>query len=231
MSVHQGTDHDGEETDLGFDETEELSLSDDEDRLPWLESGDYDDEEQGVDSGRIIGFALLGLLLLAVLIGSIWWLSHRQTKADLVADGSTIEAPAGPAKEKPENPGGKTFAGTGDVAPAVGEGETFQGRLAENDAPKPSIAVATPASVAADAEETSGVGVQVGAYSTRASAEKGWTALGRQTDAIKGFKHRVIEGQADIGVVFRLQAVAADQTAAKNLCDALKADGLACQVK
>jgi dihydroxyacetone kinase len=40
-----------------------------------------------------------------------------------------------------------------------------------------------------------------------------------------------VEGQADIGKVYRLQAVADDVAAAKRLCDALQSDGVACQVK
>lgn len=242
-SGSEGTDRDGQEPldgkidgpfitddtqDLSLGDGEELSLGDEEERLPWLESGEYDDEDGGVDSGRIVGFALLGLLALAALIGGIWYLSNRTTDPELVADGSTIEAPVGPVKEKPEDPGGKTFAGTGNVAPGVGEGETRDGRLAEDAAPKPSIDAATPANTT---DTVSGIGVQVGAYSTKESAQKGWDALARQTDAIKGFKYRIVEGKADIGTVYRLQAMAGDQASAKRLCDALKADGLACQVK
>jgi hypothetical protein len=41
----------------------------------------------------------------------------------------------------------------------------------------------------------------------------------------------VVEGQADIGTVYRLQAITADAGAAHALCSQLKAAGLACQVK
>ncbi len=237
MISHEGTDRDGDnqvdgefDSDLHIDEADELSLIDDDERLPWLESGDYDDDDGGVDSSRIIGFALLGLLALVVVLGGIWWFSNRTTDPDLIADGSLIEAPAGPIKERPADPGGKTFAGTGNVAPAVGEGESREGRLASTDVPKPSIEAATTANTVVT-PDSGGVGVQVGAYSTRETAQKGWDALARQTDAIKGFKYRIVEGKADIGIVYRLQAVAGDTASAKQLCDALKADGLACQVK
>jgi hypothetical protein len=75
------------------------------------------------------------------------------------------------------------------------------------------------------------VGVQVAAYSDRASAEKGWSQLSRQYSALSGFKHRVVEGKADIGTVYRLQAVAGNVAAANELCNKLKRAGAACQVK
>jgi hypothetical protein len=75
------------------------------------------------------------------------------------------------------------------------------------------------------------VGVQVGAYTSAADAEAGWSALSARHEALSGLKHRVVEGQADFGRVFRLQAVAADVAAANALCSALKAAGQGCQVK
>lgn len=215
---------------------EELELADEEERLPWLESADYDDDVSSNDTGRLIGFALLGLLAVALVIGTVWWLSNRGPDPDLAADGSTITAPAGDYKERPENPGGKTFEGTGDVAPAVGEGQTREGRLADDvsDDPRPSIDTArsdSAGTASGTASATGGVGVQVGAYSTRDGAVAGWNALQRQTEALAGFKYRIEQGTADIGTVYRLQAVAGDAAAANTLCSALKSDGVACQVK
>jgi hypothetical protein len=204
----------------------ELALDDDE-RLPWLESADYEDDEGGVDAGRIVGFAILGLLALAIIIGGIWYFGNRPGDGEPAPDGSTIAAPEGPYKVKPENPGGRIAEGTGDVAPAVGEGKTREGRIAESPAPKPSIDAAGSKAEAVQ----SGVGVQVGAFSTRETAERGWATLMRQTEALNGVSHRIVEGQADIGKVFRLQAVAGDRAAADRLCEALQSDGVACQVK
>lgn len=235
-------------------ENEELSLVEDDGPLPWLDS-DYEDEEEGVDTGRLVGLALLGALLLALILGTVYFFSHRGPDPELIADGSTIEAPDGPMKERPENAGGKEFAGTGQVAPAVGDGQTTEGRLADGsnsgdgsgngsdaEGVKPSVDTATTANTgntnsgsangnAGTATSSGGVGVQVGAYSTRESAVEGWNRLTRQTDALKGFKYRVEQGQADIGTVFRLQAVAGDKSSGDRLCSALKADGIACQVK
>lgn len=217
------------------DQDAELALSDDE-SLPWLESDDYEGAG-AVDTARIVGFAAVMLVLLAAAIGGLWWWSNRGAPKEFIADGSTIEAPAGPYKEKPQDAGGKKFAGTGNVAPGVGEGKVTEGKIKPTDAPAipvptqaagPSISTRTTEDKITD---QAGVGVQVGAYGSRAAAEAGWATLLRQTDALAGVGHRVLKGQADIGTVYRLQAVSGDLAGARALCSALKADGVACQVK
>lgn len=215
-----------------------LGFGDDE-QLPWLESDD-DLEDEGPDTGRIVGFALAGLVALAAIVGGIWWATHRAAEQELVADGSTIKAPDAPYKVKPDAPGGKTFEGTGDASFKVGEGKTAEGQVAAVPAPRPSID-AGPAPVktapvpAPDVTKTepvaSGVAVQVGAYSTREQAEAGWNLLVSRHEALQGVSHRVVEGRADIGTVYRLQAVPGSAAAANALCGRLKADGAACQVK
>ncbi len=220
-------------------ETERLALNDEEERLPWLESGDDDDEESaGVDSRRMAGFLLAGLIPLAAIVGGIWWATHRSTDPALVADGSVIAAPQTPASEKPKDPGGKTFDGTGDTSFAVSEGQTRQAHLggdAPSAAAKPaaepvSALVAKPAP-AATAAAAIGVGVQIGAFSTNTAAEAAWTKLVQQHSALAGVRHRVLPGSADIGTVYRLQAVPGDAAAANALCGKLKAGGLSCQIK
>ena len=218
----------------------DLGLVSDDDALPWLESSDYDDIES-VDAWRVTGFVVLGLLVLALLVGGIWYFTNRDGSGAPEADGSTIEAPDTPYKERPDDPGGKTFEGTGDMAPAVGEGESREGRLAEGSATPEPIASepAKQEEAAAPTQDTQStppakdnrIAVQVGAYSTRSRAEQGWTQLTGQSDALSGVSHRVVEGRADIGTVYRLQAMAGSAAAANQLCSALKRDGIACQVK
>jgi hypothetical protein len=214
----------------------ELDLAD-TDNLPWLESDADDEDAGGLDIGQILGFAGGLILLLAVVVGAVWYVSNRSAGAEAVADGSVIAAPEGPIKTRPDNPGGKEFAGTGNVAPLVGEGETREAVVAEKTvtaptpAPKPSPAPSASATAAPAPAAVSGVGVQLAAYGTRARAEQGWSDLSRRTDALAGVKYRVVEGKVDIGTVFRLQAVAGSRAEAEKLCAALKADGLDCQVK
>jgi hypothetical protein len=227
----------------GFADTRtgQLQLGDDDVRLPWLEGDDDEEEYEGYNAAQVIGLVLLGLLVLGAVVGGIWWATRHSSNPNLVADGSVIQAPAEPYKMKPANPGGKTFQGTGDTSFAVSEGQTRPAHLgaaapapakaaaAKKAAPAaktpaPSVAVQTPA-------DSSQVGVQVAAYSNRDTAETGWTRLQQQYPALSGLHHRIVEGRADIGTVYRLQVLADDVASAKTLCGNLKAAGLNCQVK
>jgi len=243
----------GEPAPLGGDgdfdaEPAKLDLGDEDVALPWLQGDDEGDGDEGHGSGQLVSLLLLGLLAIAAIVGGIWWLTRQSTDTELVADGSVIEAPGEPYKERPEDPGGKTFEGTGDTSFAVSQGETRPARLGAGEgAPakgatpgfesvprsggSPATAGKPGAAGPATTLDAAGVGVQVGAYSTRAAAEAGWTKLAQQHSALSALRHRIIEGKADIGTVYRLQAVAADAGAARALCGQLKASGQSCQVK
>ncbi|OYX62143.1 MAG: hypothetical protein B7Y89_10575 [Novosphingobium sp. 32-60-15] len=212
-----------------------------EDRLPWLESvDDVDADEEDSGNGRLIGFAVMGLMVLAALIGGIWYATNK-TSGPSDADGSLIEASKEPYKVAPSDPGGKTFAGTGDSSFKVSEGEKPLANLAGSASPVPKAtpsakpsAGASGAAASGDkpaAATSGGVGVQIGAFSSNASAEAAWSKLSGNHEALKGFQHRVVEGKADIGTVYRLQALAGDVSAANALCQRLQAGGLKCQVK
>lgn len=224
------------DTDEDWEGEDQLDLADGE-SLPWLEAGEEEDDAAGFDTARLVMVGVLALALLAAVVGGIWFVSN-QASDEPEADGSVIAAPEEPYKTRPDDPGGKTFAGTGDTSFAVGEGQTREGKLAETAPPEP---VAKPAasgpSIASTVNEpprtsaAPGTVVQVGAYPRREDAEAAWARLMRQTEALNGVSHRVVEAQVDIGRVYRLQAVAGDRSGANRLCAALKADGLACFVK
>lgn len=231
-------------------ETTQLDLADTEERLPWLESSDENDQidSASADTGRFLALAAMATVAAAAIVGGIWWASHRSPDPAMVADGSVIAAPKQPYKEAPQNPGGKTFAGTGDSSFAVSDGQTRPARLDEaKGAETPAVAAVPAATSAAKANPapapaaksaapagatTIGVGVQVGAFSSHSTAETGWTKLvGQSRGALSGVSHRIVAGKADIGTVYRLQAVADDSAAANALCGKLKDAGLSCQVK
>ncbi|HAD18672.1 MAG TPA: hypothetical protein DCF81_17650, partial [Erythrobacter sp.] len=116
------------DTDEDWESEGELDLADDE-SLPWLEAADDEGDAAGFDTSRLIMLGTLAITLLAAVVGGIWFVTS-QVSNEPEADGSLIEAPDGPYKTRPENPGGKTFAGTGDTSFAVGEGQTREGKLA-----------------------------------------------------------------------------------------------------
>ena len=219
----------------------ELALEVPDERLPWLESDEEGDEPTRFATGRLIGLGLILLVALVVLVGGIWFMASRGLSEGPAPDGSLIAAPESPYKERPADPGGKTFAGTGDTSYAVGAGKEVEAKLATAAPPPPAatVPVATPANApsrpspteTAAASLPAGTAVQVGAYSTRADAEAGWRRLSGQTDVLSGVSHRIFVGRADIGTVYRLQAVGGDKAGAQALCSRLKAAGIACQVK
>lgn len=237
------------------DNTEQLFLNDSDEPLPWLEADD-DFENSRDDSGRLVVIGLLGLLAVAMVLGAIWWLFRDRPDPTIVADGSVISAPEEPYKARPENPGGREVTGTGDTSFAVGQGQVREGRIGGNDAPAPSIdreqasatagagttsntgAVSGAAAAANNgapaqgaAAAASGVGVQVGAYSTREGAQAGWNQLAGRFEALRGRSHRILEGTADSGTIFRLQAVTENLADAETLCRSMRAAGGDCQVK
>jgi len=237
-----GTESDEDEA---FEAEQELAFADGKERLPWLESDDDEDEPSGVDSGRLIAFAVVGLMAVVVLLGALWWLTRARPETTEIADAGTIEAPAGPYKVKPANPGGRAVAGTGDTSFEVAEGRQVEGRIAETPAPAPSPSAAPSPSIERERKDAapsvrptpkatpvpSGIGVQVGAFSSRSAAEAGWTQLSGRLEPLKGRSHRILEGTADSGTVFRLQAVAGSAGEADALCRSIKSAGGDCQVK
>lgn len=218
-----------------WDGREQLDLAK-EDRLPWLESSEEEEGAGGFDTSRLILLGVLALVALGVVVGGIWFVGNR-TSGEPEPDGSLIAAPEQPYKTRPDDQGGKVFAGTGDTSFAVGEGQSREGRLADKGAEAPvAIKPSIDSTVGEEPRETkpqpvAGGAVQVGAFPTREEAEAAWARLIRQTEALSGVSHRVVEARVDIGRVYRLQAVAGDRAGANRLCDALKADGLACFVK
>jgi len=212
-----------------------LALEPGDERLPWLE-GEEEDDEPEFDRGRIMAVAFALLLFLLVLVGVAWWLWAGRGAQELAADGSVIEAPDGPYKVRPRNAGGREVLGTGDTSFAVAEGVRVEGQVASNAPPPPPPAAAGAAEPATGEAATGGaqvpgVGVQIGAYPTREAAQAGWSQMSSRLELLRGRGHRILEGRVDSGPVFRLQVVAESEGAARQLCAMLRQEGGDCQVK
>lgn len=208
-----------------------LALGEPDMRLPWLESAD-EDVDEGLDWGRIGKFAAT-IAVIVLIVGMSAFVLREYMTAPPEGDGSLIEAPDAPYKVRPKERGGSVVAGTGDTSYAVGEGVDNEARLAERDVPL--VAQPSPTASAKPAEPAatplSGVAVQIGAYSTEADAQKGWEAIRSRYEPLGGYNRRIVQGRADIGVVYRLQAVAPSTEGAFALCDDMRRNGIECQVK
>ena len=235
-------------------DNERLDLNDG-DRLPWLE-GDEDDYVEKVSTGRVIVAGLGALVVVGAVVGGIWWATHRHALGAPVPDGSIVTPTSAQYKDAPADPGGKTFQGTGDTSYVVSQGQNRQAQLADGDsnaaaggpvsgnvqgtapgdsAGKGGVPGASTdangggAAGAADAAPAGGV-VQVGAFSSKDLAEAGWSRLSIQHPSLAQQHHRILQGQADIGTVWRLQVVTG-AGGGNALCDRLRGEGLSCQVK
>ena len=102
-------------------ENDGLNL-DDPDRLPWLDTADgyeYDDGNSGL---RILLLVLGGLALLAAIVWGVYWMQRNQTGAE-GGNGELIAAQEGDYKVRPDEPGGKSFEGEGDAAFSASAGK------------------------------------------------------------------------------------------------------------
>ncbi|HWT12493.1 MAG TPA: SPOR domain-containing protein, partial [Allosphingosinicella sp.] len=105
--------------------TEELG---EEDRLPWLEAVEEEDEREGPSVAKLVGAILIGLVAIGLIVGGLFWLGNRDG-AGGSGDGELIAAPEGDYKVRPDDPGGMNVAGEGDTAYAASEGAEPKGRL------------------------------------------------------------------------------------------------------
>jgi len=96
-------------------------------------------------------------------------------------------------------------------------------------APKP--AAAKPAAATPASGPATGYGVQLGAFSTQAKADAAWASASKRFKAeLGGAKHEVLRGKSGAATVFRLRVAQSGESAARGLCDALKAHHQACVV-
>ncbi len=109
-------------------------------------------------------------------------------------------------------------------APAVG-GINPGAPGAGPDLPQPGV---TPP---ADVPQSSGFGVQLGAFSTAERANAEWTRLqSAASSTLDGLSPRVVVGEASGKPIYRLQAEVRDEAQARAVCGGLKAAEKACVV-
>src|SRR5688572_5171790 len=160
----------------------------DEDRLPWLEAVEEEDEREGPSLAKLVGAILIGLVAIGLIVGGLFWLGNRGREG---GDGELIAADEGEYKVRPEDRGGMNVAGTDNMAQAASKGDEPAGRIdtaavperpvtrpprpagqpAPRPAPQPRPAPA-PAPPAA-----SGPAIQLGAFSSQAAATRAWNAM------------------------------------------------------
>jgi hypothetical protein len=212
-----------------------LNLND-PDRLPWLETADGYEYVESTSPLRMAVMLLAGLVLLAAIVGAIYWLQRNQI-GGANGNGQLIAAPAGAYKIKPRDAGGKRFEGEGDSAFAASEGTKTGAILV----PAAKVAAAAPPAAMASAPAAatapsavapaSTVMVQLGAFGDSAKADAAWAALNKRFGFLAGMNRKIAEANVEGGrKVFRLQAVTANSSEAQQLCAKLKVAGENCLI-
>ncbi len=201
---------------------------DDPDRLPWLETADGYEYDEGASPLKVAGLVLGGLALLAAIVGGIYWLQRNQT-GGAQGNGELIAAQEGNYKVAPTDREGKTFEGEGDAAFAASEGKKTGATIAAPAKAGDTKAAAKPAT--SGPAPAGAVMVQLGAFGDSAKADQAWAAFGKRFGFLSGTNRRIAEATGEGGrKIFRLQAVTANAAAAQQLCAKLKAAGENCLI-
>ena len=216
----------------------ELGLRD-EDRLPWLEAVESEDDGDGISSGKLIALLLSGLGAIILVVGGVWWL--RSQDAAPKGDGTLIAAPQGDYKVKPDAAGGMKVEGQGDSTFAASEGAEANGTIDTTAQPETPVITQKPAAalqpakpvIVAKHEVTTamppsggkllpptvpGAWVQLGAYESEAVANSAWRALVAKTPALAAMPKSVVAANVGGKTYYRLRANAGSPANATSIC-------------
>jgi len=229
----------------------------DEDRLPWLETAEPEDDG-GVKLGRVLASALLGIALLVAIGFGIWKLQQPRDGGD----GTLIAAQQGPYKVQPSDPGGLKVEGEGDTAVATSQGKAGNGaidlaavpeapvaarRVVAGATPTPTggrnavaqvpesrgrLVAAAPVSVQRAAPASGGGGslVQLGAYPSEAVANDAWGRFSKRFAYLAPLGKSVQPVATGGKTLYRLRVNAGSANQAADLCGRLRVAGESCFV-
>lgn len=230
----------------------------DEDRLPWLEPVDDVEAPAPGGAGRLIGFALVALVVLGIAFGGVWLWQSRTVEP--TGSGELIAAPAGPYKVRPAEEGGMTIEGEGDMAFAASQGREAEGALdmtavpeapidrAPVPAPAPQpvgekptasasaavakggqvVAKAPPAAIAP--EGPAGATVQLGAFATQEIARKTWEQASKRFAYLADRTESIVKADVNGRTYYRLRVGTGSAAEAKDVCARLAVAGEKCLV-
>lgn len=211
----------------------------DEDRLPWLEAVEEDEQGGGPPLAKLVAAIVIGLVAIGIVVGGLFWLGNRGGEGG--GDGELIAAPEGDYKVKPAEPGGMDVADRSGTAQSAAQGAEPRGRL-DADAvpetpvtpgaqPQPKAAPAQPQRPPAQPPRTApaapGATVQLGAFSSQAAAQRAWTGLSGRFGYLSPLTHSIVPVESGGRRLYRLRA---SGPGAADICRRLRIAGEACEV-
>jgi cytoskeletal protein RodZ len=212
-----------------------------DEQLPWLQPVEDENEPRGLSARKMFAALLVVLFAALIVAATFFWLGRQN--AAVSGPPELIQAPPGPYKVKPSNPGGLDISRESESAFETSAGEDRNSQLDTSKltqapavkAPEENSSAAqaeTPKAPAAPAEAqpkpTGGTGsiIQLGAFANKAQAERAWTALSARFPSIGSMNKMILPFPGGI----RLRAGASSAVDAKQACDTLKAAGENCFV-
>lgn len=218
----------------------------DDGQLPWLQAVEDEDEPRGVSARKMLAAAAVVLVAALLVAATFFWFGR--SNSDVAGPPELIQAPPGPYKVKPPNPGGLDIKGESETAFETSAGEDKDAQLDLSKAPEEAIAkppaveapkpgfsigtsgptkpVAAPAPPEAQPAGPAGSVVQLGAFANQAQAERAWTALSARFPNVASLSKMIVPFSGGI----RLRAGTASPAEAKQVCQSLKAAGENCFV-
>ena len=197
----------------------------DEDRLPWLEAVEEDEDRGGPSMVKLIGLVVILLAVIGVVVGGLFWIGNRNR---LDGKGEVIAAPEGDYKVRPDQPGGMNVAGEGDIASAASEGAVPRGQINTSAVPETPMTQAPPAPRPPQpAPAAPGATIQLGAFSSQAGANQAWSGLSGRFGYLAPLSHSVVPVASGGRTLYRLRASGPD---AAGICRRLQVAGEACSV-
>ena len=228
----------------------------DDDRLPWLEAVEDEDERQGPSAAKLIGALVIGLAAIAAIIFALFQLGNND------AGGAEVIAPESASyKERPADAGGLKVEGEGDTAFAASEGADPNARInldaipeapvegARGVAPAEQMKInpdaraaqvappimqpapqAEPSPAPVATPSVSGPAVQLGAFSSNAAAQSAWKSMSGRFESLKPLTNAIVPVTVGGKTMYRLRAGVGSRADANTLCGKLKVAGESCVV-
>jgi hypothetical protein len=207
--------------------------AEDEDRLPWLEAVEDEDESDGPSPLKLIVAVLIGLAAIGGIVGAFFWMNQRG--GEVTGDAEVIKAPEGDYKVRPDDPGGMKVEGEGDTAFAASTGADPKGRIntggvaetpvAKGPAPQPQPKASPAPATPAPAPAAGGATIQLGAFSSEAGAGSAWKALSTRFGYLAPLNHSIVPVTSGGKTLYRLRA---SGPAAADVCGRLRVAGESC---
>ena len=223
--------------------------ADDDDKLPWLEAVDEDDDNTGPSPLKLLAAVVIGLIAIGLVVGGLFWMGNRDA-GEGAGEPELIAAEQGDYKVPPADPGGMKVEDKGQTAIAMSEGADPKGKInvdavpeapvtklpaAPTPAPKqvaaapkaaPAPAAKAPAAKAA-APAAGGATIQLGAFDSTAAANGVWQRMSGRFGYLKPLSHSVQTATVNGRTYHRLRA---NGPGAADICRRLQVAGESCMV-